>query len=239
MKKVLLTPFLFVLLIGCTDFSPAEISVLQEDLDDSAPLVSGSSTDGPDTPVAVDDSIFYALDWDGKHPDSDQWTQHMLGAMDDLGEVLIDSRPQDVLSFCPNYDELNGNQKKWFWITLISVMTRYESSFKPETAFQEAFNDAQGNPIISRGFLQISIESGRGYDCDLPVAEVLHQPRTNLRCGVRIMRRWVDRDGVISRRVNGRWRGGARYWAVLRSFSSNDLVGKIKARTVRSEVCSL
>src|SRR5829696_2457230 len=75
---------------------------------------------------------------------------------------------------------------------------------------------AEGNWVISRGLLQISKESGNGYGCGIVNEMVLHDPATNIACGVRIMARWIGQDGYIARRQNGKWRGLARYWSPFR-----------------------
>lgn len=119
--------------------------------------------------------------------------------------------------FCENYDELRSEDKLNFWIYLLSSMTELESSFKPETRFQESFNDSQGRPVISRGLLQLSIESANGYGCNIREANQLHDAETNLSCGIRIINHWAKRDLRIAGKVSGSWRGSARYWSVLRN----------------------
>jgi hypothetical protein len=51
-------------------------------------------------------------------------------------------------------------------------------------------------------------------------ADELHDPEVNIRCGVRILSRWVaERDGVIAARTDGQWLGAARYWSPFRNDS--------------------
>jgi hypothetical protein len=98
-------------------------------------------------------------------------------------------------------------------------MAKPESNFKPQSFYQEKFKDAQGRRVISRGLLQISHESANQprYACDIKQPHSLHDPKVNLSCGVKIMSKWVQTDGVISQQ---RWskdpKGGARYWSTLR-----------------------
>jgi len=98
-------------------------------------------------------------------------------------------------------------------------MAKPESNFKPQSFYQEKFKDAKGRRVISRGLLQISHESANQprYSCDIKQPHYLHDPKINLRCGVKIMSKWVKTDGVISQ---PRWstepKGGSRYWSTLR-----------------------
>lgn len=126
--------------------------------------------------------------------------------------------PTDVERFCPTYAALDADDRAVFWTGLISIIARPESNFKPETKFTESFPDSQGNPVISRGLLQISIESAnqKRYACGIEDAESLHQPDVNLRCGVRILAAWVKADNVIASWGSKPNRGGARYWSTLR-----------------------
>lgn len=187
----------------------------------------------------IDELSFIPMTWDNKHRDATKWTQYTYDAIYDVGESLLDSRPTDIAKFCPNYDNLNDDGKAMFWIHLVSSMTRYESNFRPETSFQESFKDRHGDFVISRGLLQLSIESARGYKCNLRNAQDLHDPQRNLECTVKILKRWVDDDNVISKRLtNGQWRGGARYWSVLRHTGSNR-VAKITSMTRANAVCGL
>jgi len=152
-----------------------------------------------------------------------------------LGADLLAKNPKDVAAYCANYENLSLADRKNVWVYFLSAMTELESSHKPETRFTEAFDDAQGNKVISRGLLQLSIESGNGYGCGLKNAEELHDPLVNLNCGLRILNRWIGRDGVISGKEGTAWRGGARYWAVLRH--EKHLV-RIKEWTQAQRLCA-
>lgn len=154
--------------------------------------------------------------WEAKVSGSRDWSNHLYSEMDRLGQDLLDVVPADSATFCPNYKNLSYDERKKYWVYVMSVMTKFESSFKPNTSYTEDFNDSSGRKVISRGLLQISIESAKGYDCEVRDAQELHDPFKNLSCAVRILDRWVGRDGRIAGKVDSKWRGGARYWAVMR-----------------------
>ena len=155
--------------------------------------------------------------WEGKHRDGTLWTNHTLVQLTKIDAGLLTTQPTDANLFCPNYENLDKNQRKYFWAFIISMMVRFESNFDPRLSYQEDFNDSSGNPVISRGLLQISFESSKGYDCGFTSDEQVHDPYLNLSCGINILNRWIPADKSIAGFVGSNWRGGARYWSVLRA----------------------
>jgi hypothetical protein len=172
--------------------------------------------------------------WEPSQRDGALWSKHVYDQLPVLGKDLISQSPADITQFCENYPNLSQMEKKNFWVYLMSAMTELESGHRPETKYTEAFPDAQGNAVISRGLLQISIESGNGYGCGFNNTEDLHDPYLNLDCGMRILNRWIGRDGMIAGKVSNAWRGGARYWAVLRKDTH---LTKIKGWTQSQRIC--
>ena len=151
---------------------------------------------------------------------SKDWDIHLKKALEEHGSELMDTVPADISNFSKKYKVMNYNQRLNFWAYLISIMSERESNFNPEAFYVEAFNDANGERVVSRGLLQLSIESARGYSCPVETGQDLHDPELNLICTVKIMKRWVLNDGVISGQSGTSWRGGARYWSVLRKDST-------------------
>jgi len=183
------------------------------------------------------DLAVIAMNWDRKHESYKSWTSYAYEAVSEYGQDLMASNPEDIQTFCPKYRSLQSEEKKMFWMHLISSMVEFESGFKPEAKFQESFKDRNGEYIISRGLLQISIESAGGYSCRLNSAKDLHSARLNLECGVRILNRWVKRDGRVAGNVDGTWVGGARYWSVLRKRASSRSHDRIAAKTTATSIC--
>jgi len=154
--------------------------------------------------------------WAEKNTDG-SWTKATLHAVSESPLSMI--TPRDISYFCPMYPNLEPGQRNKFWVGLLSAMARSESNFRPETTFTESFPDMSGKRVISRGLLQISIESANQsrYDCKVARAEDLHVPEINLGCGVKILSALVKADDVIATYKTGRRnRGGGRYWSVLR-----------------------
>ncbi|XGC79826.1 transglycosylase SLT domain-containing protein [Bdellovibrio bacteriovorus] len=159
--------------------------------------------------------------WESEHQDGKKWTTHVKAELERIGKDLLSVLPEDRSTFCPNYRNLKSEHRKSFWAYLLSQMVRYESNFDPDRRYEEDFDDSSGNPVISRGLLQISIESGNDYGCGFDRSSDLHDPLQNLSCGIRILNRWMENDHRIASRVDGDWKGGARYWSVLRSTSDS------------------
>lgn len=167
-------------------------------------------------------SLDYAA-WATKNQDG-SWTRAAESAV--ASSPLIRLNPADITQFCPNYPKLAKHERRKFWVGLLSAMSKPESNFKPEATYRERFRDGKGRPVVSRGLLQISIESAnqKRYDCDIRHPALLHDPVINLACGVRILSKWVTTDGVIASRSPLQHQGGGRYWSTLRAQN-----GKISA----------
>ncbi|MEZ6933586.1 transglycosylase SLT domain-containing protein [Aeromonas sp. BC14] len=173
--------------------------------------------------------------WAKKNFDG-SWTAAAEAAVDASG--LPGSTPSDVETFCPSYKARSLAERKTFWVGLLSIVARPESNFKPETTYTEDFGDSQGKRVVSRGLLQISIESAnqKKYTCGIQKAEDLHDPAINLTCGVKILDAWVKADNVIATYGKSPPRGGGRYWSTLRE--RNKHLPELTKFTRSLKVCS-
>ena len=174
------------------------------------------------------------FDWFDKHQDSFRWSIWAYEVISEFENTLLVNIPTDIKSFCLNYLNLDIEKRKVFWISFLAAITRFESFFNPEVKYKENFKDRHGDYIISRGLLQLSIESALGYRCEIDYAEQLHDPKTNLKCAIKIINRWIKKDGVISVKLNKAWRGAARYWSTLRRKKT---LNKIKDKTAEMPMC--
>lgn len=173
--------------------------------------------------------------WESKNRDGAAWSQYVYNQLPVLGASILARNPADITTFCANYGNLNTYDKKNFWVYMLSAMSELESGQDPTQSYTEAFNDANGNRVVSRGLLQISIESANSYGCGFTAASQLHDPQRNLACGLRILNRWIGSDGVVSGKSGTAWRGGARYWAVLRKEAN---LAKITGWTQALRICT-
>ncbi|UOF01543.1 transglycosylase SLT domain-containing protein [Bdellovibrio reynosensis] len=174
--------------------------------------------------------------WESQHPDGDDWTTHVHQQLSVIGTNLLSVVPADYPAFCPKYKSLSTSDKKIFWTFLMAQMVRYESNFDPDEYYTESFTDSNGDKIVSRGLLMLSFESANAYGCNFQTQNELHDPEKNLSCGIRILDRWLSRDKRIAGKIDGQWRGGARYWSVLRSSSDKYL--KIVNATRAISICN-
>lgn len=163
------------------------------------------------------------------------WSHVTLGAIQ--ASSLPGVVPSDVDLYCPSYAKLDPIRRSEFWLSLVSAIALRESNLNPHDQYQESFPDVAHIPVISRGLLQLSIESANQskYACQIGVAEDLHDPIINLRCGVRIMAALVSDSKAIAQKPLARpWRGAAAYWSVLRKPSTNT---KIQKFSTQNPVC--
>ncbi|MES2801001.1 MAG: transglycosylase SLT domain-containing protein [Bdellovibrionota bacterium] len=154
--------------------------------------------------------------WETKSLNHRSWSEHIYNELPTLGPELLTVNPVDAKIFCPNFSNLSKSERKQFWAFFISSMSKFESGFDPNESYTENFKDSRHKYIVSRGLLQISIESSKGYRCGFTTERELHNPAKNLSCGIKILNHWMKKDNRIASRLGLGWRGGARYWAVLR-----------------------
>jgi hypothetical protein len=146
-------------------------------------------------------------DWPKK-----EWTEVTVKALRDLAPDLLSAHPSDAGEWIKGAT-YNPTQ---LYTMILSSLAHFESSYNPDATYTEKFPDAHGNRVISRGLLQLSQESANGYGSGITDAKQLHDPETNIRTGVRIMRKLILQDGVIAGEVDGHWKGMARYWSPFR-----------------------
>lgn len=153
----------------------------------------------------------YKADWN-----NEAWTKILVKAIEELGANLLKDIQFTDASYYGAYAR-SKEEKIQFWVSLISTMSRFESGHNPKVEYKENFRDSSGEYVISRGLLQLSLESVRGYGIDLKSANDLHDVEVNLRAAVVILDRWIGRDQCIGTSSLG----GGRYWSVLRESSSS------------------
>jgi hypothetical protein len=155
----------------------------------------------------------------GMKPERHTWSSYVTNAIAARGDRLAKTIPADVQKYCPRYRKLTIAQRRVFWSRLLSLLAHYESSYRPSVSYKENLTGGHGRPVVSRGLLQISIESANAkrYACGVKRESALHNSKVNLECGVRIATVWVTSDGTISGRSrSGGYRGMARYWGPFR-----------------------
>lgn len=151
------------------------------------------------------------------------WSRHVLKETERLAGPSLVAEPIDLSIYCPKWKALTLPDRKGLFLSLISAMSKFESGFDPATEYKENFKDSKGNWIISRGLLQLSVESANGYGCQV-TEKSLHDAKTNLTCAIIILNRWIAKDRYFGSSIGAaknKHMGGARYWSVLREKSKS------------------
>ena len=178
-------------------------------------------------PVIVAKDKVYSFAWESK-----SYTNQLVNSIKE--SALMTAKPKDLKDF-----GYTGQDPIEFWGNIMVKMSYYESRWKTDTKYQESFNDRSGERIYSRGLFQLSLESSKGYPkCQMKTKEDFHIAEKNINCAVAIMEKWVVRDGVIRAKVkppvnaskwDKGWRGGARYWSVIRGTHSSHTKNALSA----------
>ena len=119
----------------------------------------------------------------------------------------------DIETFCPNYSNLDDDEKNDFFAHLITGISSYESDFDTANVF------AENNGNTSAGLLQISYpslsEEYKENGCSVVKStEDLLDAKKNLQCGFAIIATLVKSREYISNPEVG---GASSYWSTLRT----------------------
>ncbi len=127
-------------------------------------------------------------------PEAQLWTRAALSALKEHGARLPQTVPRDIDAWCPAYVSAEPAQRRAFWVGLLSVLAKHESTFRPH---------AVGGGGKWFGLVQISPGTARGYKCRARSGAALKDGPANLSCAIRIMAVTVPRDGVVSKGMRG------------------------------------
>lgn len=127
--------------------------------------------------------------WDRQNPQSAEWTEATLTALEAEGAPLLSQVPADIATWCPGYLAADTPRRAMFWSGLLSALARHESTWNPR---------AVGGGGLWFGLVQIAPATARGYGCEATTGDALKDGEANLECAVRIAARTVTRDGVVA-----------------------------------------
>lgn len=197
MKPLLIITFVISFLVGCS-IGPGK--------DRIKAAKESESTGNPRPYTDQVQQVSLKLAWGSNYPD---WDKTLINA------VALAGLKQTVSMPCK---KATPDQ---CLILALAKMAQFESSFKPETSYKESFKDSKGKNVISRGLLQLSIESANQspYQCNIKKEQDLHDPKINLECAVKIAVRWINKDGEF---FGGDKNGLGRYWSVGRKSSGSN-----------------
>jgi hypothetical protein len=140
-----------------------------------------------------------AMRWDHA-PKASEWTAEALQQVAEHDTELTGTVPQDIAVYCPGYASATRDERRAFWVGLLSATAKYESGFNAA---------AVGGKGRYVGLMQISLPTARLYGCDANSASELKDGSANLSCAVDIVAPHVAADGMVAGKGN---RGIARDW---------------------------
>jgi hypothetical protein len=140
---------------------------------------------GPDAPATGATPVMM---WD-QRPDAVDWTSATLVALQDHDAVLAQSVPADIGLWCPGYASATLDDRRAFWVGLMSAVAKYESGWNPQ---------AMGGAGRYVGMMQISPRSANFHGCTADTADALKDATANLTCAAEMVASGVARDGVVA-----------------------------------------
>jgi hypothetical protein len=174
-------------------------------------------------PIKVTAPVALApMRWDHR-PEATEWTQAALAAVASEDAVLAQSVPGDIAAWCPGYETASLENRRAFWVGLMSALAKHESTWNPA---------AVGGKGKWFGLMQISPATARGNGCAAQSGGALKDGPANLACAVLIFARDVERDGVVA--GSGR-QGVGRQWAPFRKSAK---AGDMKSWTSVQPYCA-
>ncbi len=144
-----------------------------------------------------------AMRWDHRG-EAAAWTQSTLAAVAAKDAVLASRVPSDIANWCPGYVKASIEDRRAFWVGMLSAVAKYESSWNPRAA-------GGGGKYI--GVMQISPRTASQHGCGATSSSGLKDGGANLACAVKIVASSVGRDGAV---VGGGNRGLGRDWMPFR-----------------------
>jgi Transglycosylase SLT domain len=178
---------------------------------------------GPSDPNQPGTAISLSWDSQTRRP----WSVTLLTSIQNALPKLALGNPNGFLN---GYDSLAADLQLKFWGELVVAVSKFESSWNPH----DIFHEPPPLSVDSVGLLQLSYQDESPYNLE-PLSEShksLEDPSINLRCGVTILAALVAKDRTVASSLNGRYRGGAAYWSVLRAGHKVDQILSITRRNL-------
>lgn len=236
MRKLCTLLLMVLFAVGCTHKSPTPSKPQPTPIviEDDEPIVVTPEDD--QKPIVVDDySKHKTPRWSAIASVKERtngWTYLMHESLKAHGKWLL-SEANDMSMFCGGPCKASKLDMMTYFM---SLMVEHESWFRPHLEYKEDFRAWKGGPIvISRGLFQISYHSSRQsrYNCGFTDPKQMHGVHANMKCSVKILNTLAKENGVVmGGNSTSTYKGGSRYWSVLRPSRSkayNDIVKKMKA----------
>lgn len=144
-----------------------------------------------------------AMRWDHR-PEAAEWTTRSLAAVARHDAILAGQVPRDIDGWCPGYADKTIEERRAFWVAVLSAVAKHESTWNPRAV------GGRGRWV---GLMQISPRTAAHHQCSATTVAGLKNGGANLECAVEIMAEQVARDGVVS---GSGGEGIGRDWMPLR-----------------------
>jgi hypothetical protein len=182
------------------------------------------------------------LEWEKNNPSRKRWSEYVFLQIENNFEILNSAK--DIKHFCPNYKNLNKNQKINVWGQLIASMSFYESTFNPSARIASVSNSIDpvtSAPLISEGLLQVGYIDSLYHNCsfdwskdsklsDDDKRKTILNPYNNLSCGIKILTKQIRRYESIAIDKGA-------YWAVIKTNHPNSKLQQIIKMVGKYEIC--
>ncbi len=141
-------------------------------------------------------------------PGHEAWEAASFAALDTHAAILPTIVPDDIDEWCPAYTDNDLEERREFWVGLMSTLARHESTWNPTVV---------GGGGRWFGLVQISPATARFYQCEATSGQALLDGADNVSCAYRIWATTVPRDNMVSRGN----RGVAADWGPMHSSQSH------------------
>ena len=172
------------------------------------------------------------LSWEGaagEHPERKEWSTALVGYLNEKFDSF--DKAKDSSFFCPKFSSLTHDQKVNVWAETLVWVAYYESGWNPKSASVDV-GTQDNKDSWSIGLLQMSVtdQANYGFPFGYSYNDLL-LPAPNLRLGVAIMAKQIERRGAIVLTKPD----SAIYWSTIfkggRYDSSQSIAGHVKKLT--------
>jgi hypothetical protein len=140
-----------------------------------------------------------AMRWDSAAKAA-EWTAQALAQVAEHDAELTNLVPKDIEVYCPGYAQASTEDRRAFWVAIISATAKYESGFNAKAL------GLNGRYV---GLMQISLATAHHSGCDATTTAGLKDGKANLSCAIDIVAPRVATDGMVAGDGN---KGIARDW---------------------------
>jgi soluble lytic murein transglycosylase-like protein len=118
-----------------------------------------------------------AMRWDSAAKAA-EWTAEALAQVAEHDAELTNLIPKDIEVYCPGYAQASTEDRRAFWVAIISATAKYESGFNAKAL------GLNGRYV---GLMQISLATARHSGCEATTTASLKDGKANLSCAIEII----------------------------------------------------